>query len=40
MPNKWIRALKIFNKNKPKWVVPKKGTKEHKQVKKIMATLK
>ena len=36
MPNKWINALKIFNKNKCEWCVPKKGTKEYEQVKKNM----
>ncbi len=39
-PNKWIRALKIFNKGKPKYIVPKKGTKEYKEVRKIMEKLK
>ena len=36
MANKWITALKSFNKDKPEWTVPKKGTKGYEQVKKIM----
>ena len=36
MANKWIDALKIFNKNKGEWCIPKKGRDEYKQVKKIM----
>ena len=38
--NKWLRALKIFNKGRKKWIVPKKGTPEYKKVKQIMAKLK
>lgn len=35
---KWIEALKKWNttKNKGKWKIPKKGTKEYDQVKKMM----
>jgi hypothetical protein len=33
--NKWIEALKIYNKGK-KWSVPKKGSAEYVEVKKIM----
>lgn len=32
----WIQALKIWNKGKKKWTIPKKGTKEHAQIKAIM----
>ena len=37
--NKWIQALKIWNKKNPKWIVPKKGTAAHKEVKKIQQSL-
>jgi len=33
---KWIEALKEFNKSRKSWIVPKKGTKEHAKVMKIM----
>lgn len=33
----WIQALKIFNKGKKKWTIPKKGTEDYKKVKAIMA---
>ena len=36
MANKWITALKAFNRDKTEWCVPKKGTKGYEQVKKIM----
>lgn len=39
MPNTWIRALKIWNKNKPKYKVPKKGTSDYIEVKKIQQSL-
>ena len=42
MANKWIMALKQWNSkhNKTgKYKVPKKGTKEYNQVKKIMAKM-
>ena len=32
----WVEALKIYNKNTPKWHIPKKGTPEHQQVLDIM----
>ena len=35
MPNSWIKALKIWNRDKPKYTVPKKGTKGYNEVKKI-----
>ena len=38
--NTWIRALKIWNKDKPKYTVPKKGTKDHKEVMQISNKLK
>lgn len=36
MVNKWIEALKIYNRNKGMWCLPKKGTKEYKKVMDIM----
>jgi hypothetical protein len=33
----WIEALKIFNKDRDKWLIPKKGTTEYDQVRKIMS---
>jgi hypothetical protein len=38
-PSKWILALKEFNKGSSTYTVPKKGTKEYDEVKKIMASL-
>ena len=38
-PNKWILALKEFNKGKKNWEVPKKGTSAYDEVRKIMAKL-
>ena len=40
--NKWIKALKLWNSKRKgkKYLVPKKGTPEYAQVKKIMAKLK
>ena len=32
----WIEALKIFNQDRDKWLIPKKGTIEYDQVRKIM----
>ena len=32
----WLQALKEYNKDKPKWVIPKKGTKEYMEVKRLM----
>ena len=29
---KWIEALKKFNAGKGEWCVPRKGTREHKEV--------
>ena len=40
MVNYWIAALKEFNKNKPSWCMPRKGTYDHKVMIKIMASLK
>ena len=37
--NNWIKALKIFNKEKGIWQVPKKGSKEYNEVKKIMNSM-
>lgn len=38
----WIKALKKWNKdtNQPKYKIPRKGTKEHTQVIKIMQNMK
>ena len=33
---KWMEALKKFNAGKGEWCVPKKGTREHKEVMSIM----
>lgn len=33
--NTWIQALREFNKNKDNWCIPRKGTKDHNQVKQI-----
>ena len=38
-PNKWILALKEFNKGKKNWEVPKKGSASYAEVRKIMAKL-
>ena len=32
----WMEALKKFNAGKGEWCVPKKGTREHKEVISIM----
>ena len=37
MPS-WIEALKIWNKGKPTWCIPKRDTVEYNEVKKIMNT--
>ena len=36
MGNKWIEALKIYNKDNKNWCVVKKGTAEYDKVKKLM----
>ena len=36
---KWIEALKVYNQNKDKWTIPRKGTSEYKKVKKIMDSM-
>ena len=33
---KWIEALKKFDAGKGEWCVPRKGTREHKEVLSIM----
>jgi hypothetical protein len=33
---KWIEVLKKFNAGKGEWCVPRKGTREHKEVLSIM----
>ena len=32
----WIEALREFNKNRPTYLIPKRGSKEHSDVLKIM----
>jgi hypothetical protein len=32
----WIEALKIFNRGKPRFVIPRKGSADYAQVRKIM----
>lgn len=34
----WIESLKIWNKEKPTWCIPRKDTTEYQQVRKIMGT--
>ena len=34
--NKWIEALKKWNEKNDKWCVPRKGTPEYQEVRKIM----
>jgi len=34
--SKWITALKLFNKDKPRYLIPKKGSVEYDTVRKIM----
>lgn len=36
MANKWITALKKWNEKNEKWCVPRKGTPEYNEVRKIM----
>lgn len=36
MSNKWITALKEFNKDKNEWCIPKKGTDGYKETKAMM----
>mgnify|MGYP001547179359 CR=1 FL=1 len=36
MTNSWLIALKEYNKNKDKWCIPKKGSKEYNEVIKNM----
>ena len=33
---KWIEALKKFNAGKGEWCIPRKGSREHKEVSSIM----
>lgn len=34
---RWVEALKLWNSNQPAWCIPRKGTPEHAEVKRIMA---
>lgn len=36
----WLDALRIWNKDKPKWTIPKKGSKGHTEIKKLMKQMK
>ena len=36
--SKFNAALKEFNKNRPSWCIPKRGTKDYEKVMKIMQT--
>ena len=38
-PSAWLLALKEFNKGKPVYHIPKVGSNEHNEVKKIQARL-
>ena len=38
--NLWLQALKIFNRDNEKWVIPKRGTKEYENVHSIKRSLK
>ena len=37
--NKWLQALKLYNKGKKEWMIPRKGTSEYTEVKRIQASL-
>jgi hypothetical protein len=39
-PNAWIRALKQWNQGKDRYTVPKSGTSDYQEVRKIMESLK
>ena len=39
-PNKWILALKKWNSGKDKYCIPKKGTPQYDEVRKIMDEMK
>ena len=32
----WINALKVFNKNNDKWIIPAKGTADYAKVRALM----
>lgn len=34
---KWIDALRVYNQNKGKWCIPRKGTLDYNQVRNIMS---
>lgn len=36
MVNEWLKALKKWNQGKPKFSIPKKGSKEYLEVKRLM----
>ncbi len=35
-PNKWIKALQIYNRNSDEWCIPRKDTEEYTVIKRIM----
>ena len=37
--NTWISALKEWNKNKPAWCLPRRGSDDHKAVKQLQGLL-
>ena len=38
--NAWLSALKKWNAGRPKYTIPKKGTKDYNEVRAIMSKLK
>lgn len=38
--NFWLEALKVWNKKNKRYTIPKKGTKEHAEVVKLMDKMK
>jgi hypothetical protein len=36
---KWGKALKEFNKSRSSWLIPKKGSKEYLEVRKIYESM-
>ena len=40
MSSPWIMALKIWNKDRSGWSIPRKGTDEYKEVREVMDFLR
>ena len=40
MSSAWLTALKIWNKERDKWSIPRKGTEDYKEVREVMDYLK